>query len=67
MGELGVLPADFAHQLALLAGFRNILIHEYLGINWGHVYKNLQNLNELILFADYIRRWLSQRRDTVVS
>jgi len=59
MGELGVLSADFAHRLAPLAGLRNILTHEYLGINWDHVYKNLQNLDDLIEFAEEIRRWLS--------
>jgi len=61
MGELGVLPTDFARHLAPLAGFRNVLIYEYLGIDWGHVYKNLLALNDLVVFADYIRRWLSQK------
>ena len=37
MGELAVLPAEFSRQIAPLAGFRNILIHEYLGIDWDHV------------------------------
>lgn len=41
MGEIGVLPVDFARQLAPPAGFRNILIHEYLGIDWDRVYQNL--------------------------
>ncbi len=61
VGELGVLPADFARRLAPLAGFRNILIHEYLGVDWDQVYKNLQNLGELVTFTDYIRQWLSKR------
>jgi uncharacterized protein YutE (UPF0331/DUF86 family) len=61
MGELGILPADFARQLAPLAGFRNILIHEYLGIDWDLVYKNLQNLDDLVRFAEDIRRWLSKK------
>ncbi len=30
MGELGVPPPEFAANLAPIAGFRNILIHEYL-------------------------------------
>jgi len=34
MGELGVLPPDFARQLAPITGFRNILIHEYLNVDW---------------------------------
>jgi uncharacterized protein YutE (UPF0331/DUF86 family) len=63
MGDLGVLLPEFARRLAPLAGFRNILVHEYLGIDWDHVYKNLQNLDDLNLFADEIRRWLSKRED----
>jgi uncharacterized protein YutE (UPF0331/DUF86 family) len=58
LGELGILSSDFARKLAPLAGFRNILIHEYLGIDWDHVYRNLQNLEELKNFSDTIRKWL---------
>jgi uncharacterized protein YutE (UPF0331/DUF86 family) len=58
MGELGVISADFARHLAPLAGFRNILIHEYLGIDWDQVYKNLQNIGDLKRFAEQIRIWL---------
>lgn len=61
MGELGVLPPDFAIQLAPIAGFRNILIHEYLLIDWDEVYHNLQNLDDLHQFVAYIRAWLQQR------
>ena len=67
MGEMGVLPAEFAYLLAPLAGFRNILVHEYLGIDWNHVYKNLQNLNDLNLFVGYVQRWLSTRPDLCVE
>jgi uncharacterized protein YutE (UPF0331/DUF86 family) len=61
MGELGVLPADFALQLAPLAGFRNILTHEYLGIDWDRVFDNLHKIGDLETFASYIRQWLSHR------
>jgi uncharacterized protein YutE (UPF0331/DUF86 family) len=46
LGELSILPSEFAKKLAPLAGFRNILVHEYLGIDWDHVYRNLQNLDD---------------------
>lgn len=62
IGELGILSVDFANRLAPLAGFRNALIHEYIGINWDLVYKNLQNLDDLVLFANEIRNWLSQKQ-----
>lgn len=59
LSEIGVLPIDFAKEIAPLAGLRNILVHEYLGIDWNHVYRNLQNLQNLVDFSEYIRAWLS--------
>lgn len=59
MGELGVLPVEMARDLAPLAGFRNILIHEYLGIDWDHVYSHLQKINDLLIFANLVRQYLS--------
>jgi uncharacterized protein YutE (UPF0331/DUF86 family) len=61
MSELGVLPPKFARKLAPIAGFRNILVHEYLGIDWNEVYSNLQKINDLIKFAEHIRKWLKAR------
>ena len=61
MGELGVLPPDFARYLAPLAGLRNILVHEYLSVDWDHVYRHLQHLEDLERFAGLVRRWLQQR------
>jgi uncharacterized protein YutE (UPF0331/DUF86 family) len=62
MGELGVLPPDFAEQLAPIAGFRNILIHEYLAVDWDEVYDNLTNLDDLSRFAALVRVWLASQR-----
>ena len=61
MGELSVLPADFARHLAPLAGFRNILVHEYLVVDWNEVYSALHRLEDLEEFAGYIRSWLGHR------
>ena len=61
MGELGVLPPDFARDLAPIAGFRNILVHQYLSVDWDEVYRHLQHLNDLARFADLIRDWLRRR------
>ncbi len=61
LGELGVLPMDFARRLAPMAGFRNILAHEYLAIDWDLVYEHLQRLGDLRQFVDYLRKWMSAR------
>ena len=61
MGELGVLPPDFARQLAPIAGFRNVLVHEYADINWDEVFENLQHLDDLARFAQLVSDWLRRR------
>ena len=61
LGEIGVLPIEFAQRIAPLGGFRNILVHEYLSIEWNIVYDNLQHLDDLVRFADYVRQWLRDR------
>jgi uncharacterized protein YutE (UPF0331/DUF86 family) len=61
LGEMRVLPPDFARHLAPLAGFRNILVHEYLTVDWDEVYRHLQQLDDLERFAALIRQWLTER------
>ena len=61
LGELGVLSPDFARSLSPLAGFRNILVHEYTAIDWDEVYRNLQNAGDLVRFSGLVSRWLRQR------
>ena len=61
LGQLNVLPEGFARNLAPIAGFRNILVHEYLGLNWDEVYKNLQEIDELVRFAELVREWILQK------
>ncbi len=58
LGELGVLPMDFARKLTPMAGFRNILAYEYLAIDWHLVYEHLRRLDDLYRFMEYIREWL---------
>jgi uncharacterized protein YutE (UPF0331/DUF86 family) len=64
LGELGVLPADFARHLAPIAGLRNILVHNYLRVDWAKVYQGLGQLRDLDRFADLIRAWLRQSQST---
>jgi len=62
-GELGVLPPEFARSLAPLAGFRNVLAHQYLSVDWDKVYTHLHRIDELDRFAQYIRQWLERRSE----
>ena len=61
MGELGVLPSKFARSFAPIAGFRNILVHEYLSVDWDEVYRQLKNLDELVRYAGFIVEWLRKK------
>lgn len=61
MSELGVLDSHFARSFAPIAGFRNVLVHEYLGINWDEVFDNLQRLDALVRFAESIKRWMQTK------
>jgi len=62
LSESNVLPEEFARNLASIAGFRKILAHEYLGIDWDEVYKNLQEMDELVRFAELVRKWMLQHK-----
>jgi uncharacterized protein YutE (UPF0331/DUF86 family) len=42
LGEKRVIPAELANEMAGIAGFRNILIHEYLKVDAQKVHENLQ-------------------------
>lgn len=61
VGELGVLPPAFARKLAPIAGFRNILAHEYISVDWDQVYERLTQLDDLTHFACLVRGWLVGR------
>ncbi len=38
LGQIGVLPLDFAKKIAPMAQFRNVLVHLYLEIDLRKVY-----------------------------
>ncbi|HJW84271.1 MAG TPA: HepT-like ribonuclease domain-containing protein [Anaerolineae bacterium] len=52
---------DFARRIAPLGGFRNILVHEYLEIDWHEVFDNLQHLDDLTRFGEAIRDWMRRQ------
>jgi uncharacterized protein YutE (UPF0331/DUF86 family) len=61
LGEVGILPIDFAQKLAPIAGFRNILVHSYLDINWDEVYNNLSQIHDLTRYMDHVKTWMQKQ------
>jgi uncharacterized protein YutE (UPF0331/DUF86 family) len=60
-GRLRLMPEDFARRFSGLAGFRNILIHEYAKVDSGEVYRNLRDgLADFDRFAEYVRLFLER-------
>jgi len=62
LGEAKIIPLDFARKLAPIAGFRNILVHDYMDINWDEVYNNLQQSRDLSRFMDYVKNWMKNQQ-----
>ncbi len=59
LGEAGIIDGDFANGFAGVAGFRNILAHEYMDIDYEKVADNLNNrLDDFERFAKEVARFL---------
>lgn len=59
LAEAKVYPVAFGERLKGLGGFRNILVHDYININLGLVYKNLKRGLPLFkTFARYIAKFI---------
>ena len=61
LGKHSVLPTEFAERISGLAGFRNILVHEYLTVDPLKVHQVLQDGLEdlkafIVYIADFMRR-----------
>lgn len=64
LGTEGIVPSDFAGNLKGLAGFRNILIHEYASIDYALLYDYLLNrLDDFRQFARYVSAYLEKEID----
>lgn len=61
LGKNSIIPKEFAEKIAKMAGFRNILIHNYLEINERLVFEYLQNnLSDFEAFNKYIVKYLKR-------
>lgn len=56
LGKEEIIPEDLADGLSDLAGFRNVLVHIYWGLNLEEVYSVLQNdLRLLKQFMEHVK------------
>lgn len=63
LGEMGVLPAEFAEEIRGMAGFRNVLVHGYASLDVARVHQTLpNNLNDFLKFAHHISSYLENTR-----
>jgi len=59
LGEKNVIPLSFAKKIRDMAGFRNILVHEYTRVDLKQVYEILQErLGDFLEFIRHIKNYL---------
>ncbi|MBA2124159.1 hypothetical protein B9J78_04400 [bacterium Unc6] len=57
--ELGVLPENFAQEIARSAGFRNALVHEYNNLDEHIIYKTMgEAIEQYTKYCDYILKFI---------
>jgi uncharacterized protein YutE (UPF0331/DUF86 family) len=59
LGEEGILDKEFARRFAGMAGFRNILVHDYVDIDYSKVTDNLNHrMGDFEAFAKAVATYL---------
>ena len=62
LGNSGILDEDFAGEFANIAGFRNVLVHQYAKVDTEIVHKKLRkNLKDFDKFGKQIATYLEQK------
>jgi uncharacterized protein YutE (UPF0331/DUF86 family) len=61
LADLGVLPDEFALRFRGIAGFRNVLVHGYLGVNLPRLHALLNSgLEDFVEFARLVEEYLQR-------
>ena len=55
----GRFPPDLVLRLEVLPGFRNVIVHEYVGLDMDRVVAALRDLEPVERFAEIVRRTLA--------
>ncbi len=60
LGEMGVLPHDFAARFRGIAGFRNVVVHAYLDVDIAILHRVLNDhLDDFSVFARHVESYLA--------
>ena len=54
LAQAGIIDKSLAEEMASIAGFRNVLVHDYLKVNYEVFYANLQDLGAFKKFAEKV-------------
>lgn len=61
LGTLGIMTADLAREMAMAAGLRNRIVHEYDDIDPDRVYEALPvAVRRIPLYLDHIQRFIEK-------
>ena len=60
----GVISLETAKRLESLAGFRNVLVHEYADIDLRRLHTGLRRLDDLEAFVADVESWLVRRKES---
>lgn len=61
LGKKGIIPKGFSDSIKGMAGFRNILVHEYADVDIEKVYEVLQTrLSDFRKYVKYISKYASR-------
>jgi len=62
LGKSGIIPEELASEMAKLAGFRNILVHEYTGLDTRHVHRILlENWQTMDSFRKQVKTFIREQ------
>lgn len=64
LAHRGILDPGTADRMRMAVGFRNVLVHEYVGVDDAVVLKRLANLSDLEEFVGQVSSWLSAHQET---
>lgn len=59
LAEMGILPADFAQEIAKSAGFRNAIVHDYNNLNEYITYQSVKDaITQYARYCGYILNFI---------